>query len=586
MKIKHLENVPLIFILILYPVLYQTDIFLTGITSEFINLILILVCGNILWLRKNKLCLNTLDILFLIFVAWYAGVKILMGPTLHYRPIIQLISYITLYFYFRNIPLKNRFFLILFCAGIIQSLWSILQTWGILPSYHYLLKNTGSFFNPAILGIFLVLATLAGISLFDRKLKSYIKILWFIGLTLLLLSIITSNSRASWVALAIGCFWLFLSGNHNIQDIGLKVLCLKKRFIKYIPVFILCTIILCTALYGLYSIRTDSVHGRLLIWQVIGSKIPETLWFGHGPLEALYMPAQADWFRANPDSTLTQVAGNNIYAFNECLRILFETGITGLLLAVLLLITGWKYALKGNKYSRYGGALLLAVLIFGQFSYPFSIGLITMVSIITLAIVSQNATVKHQYIVSNSLYIKWGITFLNCSIIILAIHEYSLQKKADLLLLESGQNSSLAVNDTLQHYYNHLQDDPDFTLCYGKTLFNHQLYEKALPVLQQAYRLRPSSHLVCDLGKCYQHMQRYREAEKAYLQASFMTPAYILPQYHLFCLYQDTGEMQKATEKAKYLLSMQVKIVNTTVLRSRTQARNYLKKQVEKSFIP
>lgn len=545
-----------------------------------------MACGNILWLRKNKLCFNTLDILFLIFVVWYAGIKIFIGPALHYQSIIQLISYITLYFYFRNIRQKNQLFLLLFCAGLIQSIWSILQIWDVLPSHHYLLKNTGSFFNPAILGLFLVLSTLAGISLFDRKLKRSIKILWLTGLTPLLFCIIISNSRASWVALSIGCFWLFLSENHNIPVIRLKAVWQKNCLIKYIVTLTLSGIILCTALYGLYSIRTDSVHSRFLIWQVIGSKIQEAPWFGHGSLEALYMPAQADWFRSNPDSTLTQVAGNNIYAFNEFLRIVFETGITGLLLFVILLITGWRYALKGNKYSRNGGALLLAIIIFGLFSYPFSIGLITMVAIITLAIISQNTTVNHQSIVNNNAYMKWGITFLNCSILISAIDEYSLQKKADLLLLESGQNTSFPVNGNMLIYYSNLQDNPDFILCYGKTLYNHELYEKALPVLEQAYRLRPSSHLVCDLGRCYQHMKRFSEAEKAYIQASFMTPAYILPHYHLFCLYQDTGEMQKATEKAKHMLSMQVKIVNTSVLRCKTQARNYLKKQSDKSLIP
>jgi len=122
--------------------------------------------------------------------------------------------------------------------------------------------------------------------------------------------------------------------------------------------------------------RPDSVQGRFLIWQVIGSKLPEALWLGHGSLEALYMPLQAEWFREHSVSAYANVAGNNVYAFNEFLRILFETGIAGFVLFVLLIFTGCRHSFRGNQKSRDAGSVFLAILSFGFFSYPFSIGLI------------------------------------------------------------------------------------------------------------------------------------------------------------------------------------------------------------------
>lgn len=577
MKRKYLDNIPLFFILILYPVIYHIDFFLPGITSEFISLILLIVWGNIVWARKNEFCFNGLDFLFLLFIVWYTGVNLFTGPSFHNRSVLQTANCLFLYFYFRNIRIKNRFFLLLFYAGLIQSVWSIMQIRDLLPSYHDLLKGSGTFFNPAILGLFLVLSALAGIALFDRKLKSGLKLLWAAGLILLLSCILISNSRASWIALMTGTSWLFLTGNTDSPVARLKQKWQKKSLLKRVVSLSLGGLIICSTLYGLYTIRTDSVQGRYLIWQVIGNKFMEAPWFGQGSLPALYMPAQACWFQANPDSVLTKVAGNNIYAFNEFLRIAFETGITGLILFISLITVGGFYALKGNKQARYGGGLLLAIICFGLFSYPFSIGLITMVTVITLAMISQNTVVQQHIVIKKNVYMRRGIAFLSCLVLIFAAGEYRQEKKADLLLLEARQNTAILTHPDMLYCYTHLQDNPDFMLCYGKNLCNQELYENALPVLEQACRLSPSSQMVCDLGKCYQFRRRYREAEKAYLQASFMTPAYILPQYYLFCLYQETREWEKAREKAKHILTMPVKIVNTTVLKSRARARNFLK---------
>lgn len=56
-----------------------------------------------------------------------------------------------------------------------------------------------------------------------------------------------------------------------------------------------------------------------------------------------------------------------------------------------------------------------------------------------------------------------------------------------------------------------------------------------------------------------------------------MTPAYIMPRYHLFCLYRATGQQEKALEQANVILTMPVKVVNTSVLRIRNEIRTFLK---------
>ena len=55
-----------------------------------------------------------------------------------------------------------------------------------------------------------------------------------------------------------------------------------------------------------------------------------------------------------------------------------------------------------------------------------------------------------------------------------------------------------------------------------------------------------------------------------------MVPSHITPHYLLFCLYLEIEDKEKAIQKAKDILSMTVKITNTTVVRVKNRAKIYL----------
>lgn len=120
------------------------------------------------------------------------------------------------------------------------------------------------------------------------------------------------------------------------------------------------------------------------------------------------MPMQAAWFQAHPDSPLIKYAGNNLYAFNEFLRIVFESGITGLILFSVLCGTGIYAALKGNRQARQAGSLLIAGIGFGLFSYPLSVPLLASLSLIVLAIISQNSFTPYRTSLGKS---RWIILY-------------------------------------------------------------------------------------------------------------------------------------------------------------------------------
>ena len=125
-------------------------------------------------------------------------------------------------------------------------------------------------------------------------------------------------------------------------------------------------------------------------------------------------------------------------------------------------------------------------------------------------------------------------------------------------------------------YYQRLNASPDFVLHHAEELYTRGFYRETLPVLERARKLRCNELVLLSLGECYRLTHEHDKTIEAFLLASQMTPTYILPRFHLFSLYRETGEEEKARQVAMEALSMQVKIVNTTVLRARHTMKTYL----------
>lgn len=570
-----IKNIPIYFILILAPVLFHLDHSLPGITAGFVGMLLLILC-LVLFSGHRRYHFNLMDLVCLLFITWYMGRTIGIGSSVFAWKLLLGCAAIILYTYVRNVGIKANYFSILFIAGIFQAIWFLAQLQGFLPSYHYLYPGTGGFMNPAILAVFLAVSCLSGMVGFYYKEKLYLRFLRGLGIALLFVCLGWLGSRAAWVGLATGVLWIVLVGRRwkfprFFANIGKQYL-----FWKYVLLLLVIAIPI-GVIYILYLVHPASVQGRFLIWQVAGTMFREAPWFGCGSFSASYMPAQGAWFEAHPDSPFMSVAGNNEYAFNEFLRVVCETGVVGLLLFVGLAVTCLYFAIRGNRISRFAAGILVVILGFGLFSYPLSVEIVSAIAIISLAIVSRNVRHAREWIVgldSSFAFISRVAAVL--LIFILSI-EYYHEKKADIFLTKTRDSASPTVYwSDLKSCYERLGGNPDFVLCYGRTLFTHGDFPNALPVLERGLLLRPTSELVCDLGRCYMYRGQWNEAEQKYRLAANMVPAYITPRHLLFKLYHVKGALQEAEREAEYMLTMPVKLVNSSVIRARGQARAFL----------
>jgi tetratricopeptide (TPR) repeat protein len=99
-----------------------------------------------------------------------------------------------------------------------------------------------------------------------------------------------------------------------------------------------------------------------------------------------------------------------------------------------------------------------------------------------------------------------------------------------------------------------------FLTTYGKALNKSAKYKEAIPVLQKAnYQLSSVTNNI-ELGKSYQAIGNYENAEKAWTKASFMMPVLFTPHYLTAKMYNSIGETTKAKLIATNLLRKEVKI--------------------------
>ncbi|NDV64582.1 O-antigen ligase family protein [Bacteroides sp. 224] len=517
----------------------------------------------------NKLIKVTIpDIILFLYIIWI-GIRILIRneePDPFY--ILSDIYLAFIYIAVRNMNKKqtNRIINYLFLSGVLQALICLAQLTGVIASNHSLFDFTGSFHNPGPLAGFLVpIFFLSGYLFYKQfvgKRKMHLMVVYGGGLLLFLGVLFLSNSRAAWLAVVVGVLLLLLkkgvSGKIRMASI-LLVLCL---------------------LVFLYYLRRDSADGRILIWKASLEMCKEAPVTGLGAhsFPRHYMHYQADYLKNHSDVREILLAGNVKYAFNELIRITAEDGLIGLLL--FLSFCGIILRPVFRSYSNLGTDIIscafIGLLIFGLFSYPSDVQAIRLVFIILGGILVNRVGVKVAYTSDKPLFIK-GV------ILVVAIIGIGFQLNK-LFMYEKGRREMRSFllkekdfdEDVFQRTTKAFNLNADYMLFYSAILFNQKEYHKALPLLEQAARLQPSSFLLSDLGECYYHTGDYVKAEQAFLLATEMAPGYVNPHYRLFSFYRQMNFLDKATQKAHYIINAKYKQYGSIAIFAKKEAKEFL----------
>ena len=529
----------------------------------------------------------------------------------------------------------------LMVAAASQAIYGNLQLYGIYPSYHNLFKLTGSFFNPGPYSGYLVSVLPVAVGLYffkssnvrlfdclNRGLSNHLNPLFIsvvsfvrrvsvafnepnninssnpsnlqmaqpsnsaalkpsngeaitrlIAITTIIsivLVLSAGRSRAAWLAAACSILYMFASKGKISEFWHMLTRTGRRKWLLYLVIAVTAL----TVTSGLYLMKKGSANGRVLIWKVTLNSIKKQPLLGYGieKFKAYYMEDQAGYFKGHPVAPETVVAADNIYAFNEPLRITYETGLIGLALVLLVIWSASRNDLSSYQnqdsenltfLSRAG---LLSVLIFGLFSYPAEIVPIMVNVILYLTMIAGSQQPVFTITVSTRFrnpVLRMILTITLAATSIWASQQLYRIDKAYLQWNKAYTTYSIAAyEDAVEEYekiYPMLKNNGSYLINFGKALSMAGKHEKAIEILERSKPFLTNTILYTALGDSYKATGQTSKVEAAYLNAWYMVPSRFYPKYLLAKLYDETGQHEKAVAIAKELLRKEVKIESTAV---------------------
>lgn len=399
----------------------------------------------------------------------------------------------------------------------------LLQISGLYSSTHAKFILTGSFDNPGPYGgLIAILLTVLGVFVMQNKsggkwsVKALV-ILSSVSCALCIIVLPATMSRAAWFALGV-----------TALVFGLKELSLADWIRKHKAVATIATITMLIVMTGVFFMKKDSAIGRLHIWHMELRAITEKPLTGHGKGSVLgvYGDTQAEYFaeKERPE-IITKVAGCPEYAFNEYLKIGIEYGIPAMVGVIIVLILLIAILLKLRSSLAYG---LITFCVFAFFSYP--------LEAIHIKSDAENDWDSIRYLSSMELYED-------------AVEEYA------------------PLCDALNGNYRFLYD-------YGYALYKCGRHRESIVVLKEGAAMSSDPMFYNIIGRNYEAMGLYQEAESAYLHAHYMVPQRLYPLTLLMRMHIRLGNNSEALRYGTMILGKHINERNRTMLRLKADAKH------------
>ena len=562
--------------------------------------------------QKKRFRFSLTDMFFLLFVgSVFLSTSIFNTVSTNHTKLVLLALLTVLYICLRLVLDGNRqkfyallrFFIVL--TGLTEAIWGLMQLYGFLPSQHNLFKLTGSFFNPGPYAGYLAMVFPLALQFFLKnnnrakrdllyKMKISLKNLkiqpviafvtpfinkWIGGLTCIaiLLVLPASMSRASWLSVIAGSM-VVITGQWRKKRLFFKS---GMKSLKVI-VFILVLCLMAVSFTGIYYLKKDSADGRFLMWKVsVSALIQHPLGVGLGHFPGAYGEVQVAYFASGKATEAEEyVAGNPEYGFNEFLQIGIESGIASLLLFFGMLVCAFRGLIASMNWGVMGA--LGALLVFGCFSYPFSVLPFLVVFVFLLAMSSVNSVqITQIQRIGTDKKIR-SICVIGVSAVCTIVAAFCLWKQYPVYQAYKQWKQYRIFygmemyKETAQSYkplYPYLNDQIQFLFEYGRSLSILEQPEKSNEVLRHAMQISCDPMLYNIMGKNYQALQSYDLAEASLRKASLIVPNRIYPYYLLMQLYEETGNEEKAKATAQIVLTKEPKVQSTAVNEMREEAK-------------
>ena len=484
-------------------------------------------------------------------------------------------------------------------AGIatMESMYCIVQFFGLFNSQSKLFAVTGSWNNPNVTAIFLALTVPVFLYLFQGKYKKIV----LTGFLSLVIALLLLKCRAALIGTALsaliyyGLEFQFINWVKN-----------KKNGTSAKALLILGLLIIIPLSSQLYNAKKASADGRKFIWKVsaiMASEKPIT-GYGYGSFEKEYNLYQVNYIQ-NGKATTEELAnaGPVIMPHNEIIQNAVEGGSLGLIL-ILLFFGSLLFALKQknriNQKEQYLEAISQAKSSHFHLAYAGVVAFIGMsmvnstmqivpimcLLVIYAAIICSTLgplplPVSFSFIQDNKAFsILFKTTLIAISLYLLYLlfgmaTADRQNKKAKLLKEEGNYDRALQIMPDLEPY---LREDPNYWKNYGSIYFGMHKYQAALNCFKKAQTLSSLPEIYAGTGVCYEKLEQYPQAIQQYETLVNLYPSKFSFRMMLLETYLKNKDTPKTITLAQEIIQLQPKIPSEKVNRYKNMCRILLKR--------
>lgn len=487
----------------------------------------------------------------------------------------------------------KRAFYIFFMTSILLSLYGILQYFGFDPLRKMLYPSAESrviatMGNANSLGGYLAAAFPFSIYSFRFEASGWKKKIILPGLVLILIALILTLSRGAWLGLAGGMLFLYRK----------KIQLFWKRSVtsKMLKIGLPLAILIFSVFAGflVYRVNPDSAFGRIFIWKVSAKMIDAhpIVGIGYGRYGVEYLNDQAKFFEEAKHKKYESWADNLKGAKNECIQILAETGIIGLVVFLTILFLIFYQFLKIPEYVRTKNRVLnflvsslVVILIHSlvedtlyapstQLLFWFDIGIFCLIvkqskeiPIIGISIPEHTISFKNYYL--------FRFVFL---IILIAAISNAYKKTEGFWHWQKGQNfvATGKWQEGIKEYKKALKIFPrngELQFHLGSAYSYTQQPEKAIVLLSKSPNRFNDKNLYIVMGYTLIQLKRFKRAELSFEMATKMYPQLLLPHLWLAQLYKKEGRKTDAAKQLKIILKLEPKIITEETIEIKHQAQ-------------
>ena len=415
---------------------------------------------------------------------------------------------------------------LLILAGAVEAVWGLLQVYGYEPSNHSLYALTGSFYNPGPYSGFLAMCLPMALHEWLKG-KGVWKYLALVALALMLVVRPSGMSRSAWLAalVASGYVWAM----HY-----------REKLYSYRKALWVGGLLLIILGIGAYHWKKDSADGRLLIWKVATQAVMEHPYTGVGweQVAGAYGDAQERYFASGMATAQEEhVAGAPEYVFNEYLQVALAWGVPAL--CIILLVVSGCFCLghRGREYGVCGGLLSLGVFAFSSYPFQFMEFIVAFLALLVACVM----TCRKVWVQGLALLVGIGV----------GVYLYEKIPKQRVRILFEQAHSLHKAGE----------------------------WEDSTELLKELMKKSSDAMILNIIGKNYQALGRYEEAEEWFIRSTHRLPNRIYPYYLLAKLYAehlDIFPREKLEWAVRVVMEKEAKVQSTAIRQMREEVKKLL----------